>query len=437
MWPYYPELLASPVPRYTSYPTAADFGELPDSALRDALESANGDVSLYVHIPFCEKICFYCGCNTGRANRSQRLASYLDALHQEIRSVGSLLPSDARIRRVSLGGGSPNAIAPSEMLRLMEALNQSFAMDNPVLSAELDPRTMTAQWGEAMGKAGFQRASLGVQTFAPHCQRAIGRVQDEDLIVRSVDWLRGAGVRSINFDLMYGLPGQDGDDVLDSLYRSRALGADRIALFGYAHVPRIIPRQRAIDEAALPGQAERFAMAELGFRYLCTHGYTPVGFDHFAKPGADPLATAALQGTLRRNFQGFTDDTAPTTIGLGASSISSFSTLLAQNEKNSGRYRMRASQGLLSANRGIFRTADDRYRGAVIEQLLCQGRARIGARLMAEIGSALEPFKDRGLISIDNEWLSILPEGLPYARSVAACFDTYRNAPVRTFSSAV
>ena len=437
MWTYYPDLLATPVPRYTSYPTAADFGELPDDAYREALESAHGDVSLYLHIPFCEQICFYCGCNTGRANRQHRLASYLDALHAEIAAVGALLPSDARVRRISFGGGSPNAIAPAEMLRLVDAVASHFDLDKPVLSTELDPRTMSQDWADGIRQAGFDRASLGVQTFASHCQEAIGRVQDEDLIMRSVDWLREAGVVSINFDLMYGLPGQSENDLLDSLQRTRALGADRVALFGYAHVPHIVPRQRAIDASDLPGQEERFAMAAMGYRYLVTHGYTPVGFDHFAKPGGDPLASAALGGTLRRNFQGFTDDRAQNLIGLGASAISSFPGLLAQNEKNSGRYRMRASQGLLCAGRGIHRSAEDRYRASVIEGLLCQGRARIGARLMTEVRGALLPFLERGLASLDEDRLTIQPDGLPYARTIAALFDSYRSISTRQFSSAV
>lgn len=437
MWPYHPDLLATAVPRYTSFPTAADFGALDPAVCRAAIEQAEGEVSLYLHIPFCEKICFYCGCNTGSAGRRQRLESYLAALHREITSVAALLPSGARVRRISFGGGSPNAIEPGEFLRLVEALRHHFDCADPVLSIELDPRAMSAAWGEAIATAGVERASLGVQTFASHCQQAIGRVQPEDEVVRTVDWLRDAGVTSLNFDLMYGLPGQTSDDLADTLQRSRVLGADRIALFGYAHVPHIVPRQRVIDATRLPGQEQRFAMAQLGYSYLCTHGYVPVGFDHFARPGSDPLAHAALGGTVRRNFQGFTDDPAPNLIGLGASAISNFPGLLAQNEKNSGRYRMLTSQGLLAANRGAIRSADDRYRGAVIERLLCDGRARMGARLAAEVGPGLRPFIERGLAAVEDDCLIIHPNGLPYARAIAAQFDPYRRLTARQFSSAV
>lgn len=437
MWPYHPDLLAVPVPRYTSFPTAAEFAEIEVAAYRHALETLSGDVSLYVHIPFCEKICFYCGCNTGAAGRRHRLESYLDALHREIETVSALLPPGTRVRRVSFGGGSPNAIAPTDFVRLVDALTIRFGLSDPIWSIELDPRTMSSEWAMVIERVGIQRASLGVQTFASHCQRRIGRVQSEDMILRTTDMLRDAGVSSLNFDLMYGLPGQDRDDLLDSLQRTRVLGADRIALFGYAHVPHMIPRQRAIDDSDMPDQAERFAMASLGFAYLVTHGYMPVGFDHFAKAGGDPLARAAMDGAVHRNFQGFTDDDASNLIGLGASAISSFPHLLAQNQKNSGRYRMLAGAGHLTAERGIHRNAEDRMRGEVIEGLLCSGRAHIPQQFLPEICHALEPFLDRGLVLLSGDQLEIMADGLPYARTIAALFDPYRRHSPRRFSSAV
>ena len=437
MWTYYPDLLATPVPRYTSYPTAAEFGDLDPDHYRQALRHAEGDVSLYIHIPFCEKICFYCGCNTAAAGRRQRLEPYLDALPREIVHVASLLPPSTRVRRIAFGGGSPNALEPDDFQRLVDALFFNFASPNPTMSIELDPRTMTREWAAAINRVGIERASLGVQTFATHCQEAIGRVQSEDCIVQTVDWLRDAGVTSLNFDLMYGLPGQSLHDLEDSLQRTRVLGADRVALFGYAHVPHIVPRQKVIDDNNLPDQRRRFAMAEMGYAYFATHGYAPIGFDHFAKPGGDPLARAALDGTLRRNFQGFTDDPSDILIGLGASAISSFPELLAQNEKNSGRYRMLKSRSALSANRGVIRTADDRRRGAIIERLLCRGRAQLSTDILSSVGKALQPFAERGLVSITGHRLEILPEGLPYARTIASLFDAHRQPIARQFSSAV
>ena len=192
-----------------------------------------------------------------------------------------------------------------------------------------------------------------------------------------------------------------------------------------------------IDARALPDRAARFEMAATGFGYFLTHGYLPVGFDHFAKAGGDPLAAAVTSGRLKRNFQGFTDDPGEVLIGLGASAISSFPGMIAQNEKNSGRYRMRAGEGQLAATRGIHRTADDRYRGAIIERLLCEGRSRVGARMLSEVAPKLSPFVERGLAVVDREWLRIEPDGLPYARTIASLFDAYRAVSPRQFSSAV
>ena len=235
---------------------------------------------------------------------------------------------------------------------------------------------------------------------------------------------------------MYGLPGQTRGDLSDSLEYASQLGADRIALFGYAHVPQLVPRQRMIDEASLPASEERFRMAELGYACLTGAGYAPVGFDHFALPD-DPLARAAAAGTLRRNFQGFTDDGAEVLIGLGSSAIGSFPELLAQNEKNSGRYRMLASQGLLSASHGIRRSPTDRLRGRAIERLLCQGAVELSPCMLAQTRARLEPFLERGLARLDGLQLAIEPDGLPYARLIASLFDSYREQTANRFSSAI
>ncbi|MFO6445840.1 oxygen-independent coproporphyrinogen III oxidase [Erythrobacter sp. NE805] len=436
MWTYHPELLATPVPRYTSYPTAADFGALEEGSIERAIASATGDVSLYLHIPFCEQICFYCGCNTGKSGKRARVEAYLAALHQEIATVASLLPQTARVRRVAFGGGSPNAIETGEFLALIEALHAHFPMGSPAIAIELDPRSLTSDWASVLSGVRVSRASLGVQTFAVHCQKAIGREQSLTMICRSVDWLRGAGVTSLNFDLMYGLPHQSEADLEDSLEMTRKLGADRVAVFGYAHVPHLVPRQTMIPEGALPGAAARFAMAAQAHDTLVGAGYARVGFDHFALPH-DPMARAVRQGTLRRNFQGFTDDTAEVLIGLGASAVSGFPQLLAQNEKHTGRYRQLSDEGRLSASHGIARSPEDQRRGAVIEALLCRDAAAIAPDLLAEVTERLAPFLAAGLARLEGERLEILPEGLPYARVIAALFDSYRAAAPRRFSSAI
>jgi len=438
-WTYHPELLATPVPRYTSYPTAAEFSEEVGRAeMESALASAGADqpLSLYVHIPYCHEICWYCGCNTGAANRTQRLVSYLDTLHAEIALIADRLKGRGKVQRIAFGGGSPNAISPDQFAALLAKLRSSFAANEALLSIELDPRSLNGPWFDAIAVAGIERASLGVQTLESSVQKAIGRLQPAGLIETCVKELRRAGVKSLNFDLMYGLPQQGLEELERTLRGSIALQPDRIALFGYAHVPHLIPRQRQIDGTALPDAQQRFGQAEFGHKLLMAAGYEPVGFDHFALP-EDPLAIAAEEGRLKRNFQGFTDDQAEVLIGLGASAISQFPNLLVQNEKNAGRYRVRVSSGLLSADRGICRTEEDRRRGRVIEQLLCAGKADIADLLHPDLREALRPFLDRGLATLESGRLRLPDYGRPYARVIASLFDTYRQPAARRFSSAI
>lgn len=438
-WTYHPELLATPVPRYTSYPTAAEFG---DAVGRHDLESAlygvgaDQPVSLYVHIPYCHEICWYCGCNTGAANRTQRLASYLEAVHAEIDLVAARLAGRGKIGRIAFGGGSPNAIAPEQFAALLARLRSAFSASDALLSIELDPRSLSGPWFDAIAAAGIERASLGVQTLEPMVQRAIGRLQPFSLIELCVDELRRAGVRSLNFDLMYGLPHQSLEELERTLRATIALRPERIALFGYAHVPHLIPRQRQIDGSALPDAAQRFGQAELGHRLLIAAGYEPIGFDHYALPD-DPMAIAAENATLKRNFQGFTDDQTEVLIGLGASAISQFPDLVIQNEKNAGRYKVRVSSGLLPADHGIRRTDEDRKRGQVIEHLLCNGKARVDGMLDQDLLERLRPFLDRGLATIEAGRLRLPDYGRPYARVIAALFDSYRQPAARRFSSAI
>lgn len=439
MWTYIPELLAKPVPRYTSYPTAAEFTDGPGGAeMAEALDRVEQDtaISLYVHIPFCEKICWYCGCNTGASNRTSRIQGYLDALYEELALVAGRLDGRGRITRIAFGGGSPNALSAADFLMLAETIRHRLNARTAEISVEIDPRSFTREWAGVLGAIGASRASLGVQTFSDPIQRAIGRVQPVEMIRKSVEWLRFAGVESINFDLMYGLPGQTIDDLADTLRIAVAMAPERIALFGYAHVPQIIPRQRQIDASALPDARARFDQAALGHDMLVDAGYHAIGFDHFALP-ADPLTQAAITGQLRRNFQGFTDDTATTLIGLGASSISSFPDRILQSAKNNGHYRMLISGGRLPQTRGIMRSDDDRLRGGIIESLLCNGHGDLSG--LDALPDGLDHFIAHGLAVIDGNVLRLVPVALPYARSIAACFDQHRQpaTQIRQFSNAV
>jgi len=440
MWPYHPDLLATPVARYTSFPTAAEFGD--DVGPRDlqAALAAVGEyepVSLYLHIPYCREICWYCGCNTGAANRSGRISAYLQRLGEEIDLIARNLEGRGRVHRIAWGGGSPNAIAPEAFDALMLRIGQAFRCDDPVVSIELDPRGFDTKWADTLGRNNVSRASLGVQTFAPHVQEAIGRVQPHADIVRTVAELRGAGVDSINFDLMYGLPGQSADDLAETLDAAIAMCPDRLAVFGYAHVPHLLPRQRQIDAAALPDGRTRFDQAGLAYRKLCDAGYQPVGFDHFARPG-DAIAVAARAGMLRRNFQGFTEDGSEVLIGLGASAISAFPGWLLQNEKNAGRYHLQIGNGRLATARGLRRSPLDRLTGRLIELLLCTGQADLtDLPDLAAIRHRLAGFEREELVTWSGNRLLIGERALPYARGIVATLDPYRQHSRNRFSSAV
>ena len=438
-WIYHPELLATAVPRYTSFPTAAEFGgEVgPDDMVAALGEIADDAViSLYLHIPYCREICWYCGCNTGAANRASRLASYLDRLEQEVRLVAHHLPPSVRVGRIAFGGGSPNAIAPEQFDRLVAALRGAFDCRDAVLSVEIDPRGFDPDWAVTLERNGVSRVSLGVQTLSPSIQASIGRMQPQDMIGRTVAMLRAAGVASINFDLMYGLPGQADDDLAQTIAGCLAMSPERLAVFGYAHVPQMLPRQRRIDATALPGGAARFAHAALAHDLLTKAGYLEIGFDHFALPH-DAIAMAARNGKLRRNFQGFTEDPADILLGIGASAISAFPDRLLQNDKNTGRWGMSIAAGRFAVDRGLRRTSDDQRRAAAIESLLCRGKADLSALGSTALMRKLQVFEARGLIRWEGTVLHTGADAAPYIRTIAATLDPYRQQSSLALSSAI
>lgn len=440
MWPYHPDLLVRNVPRYTSYPTAAEFREDtggPELSLALSKIGKDEPISLYIHIPYCKQICWYCGCNTGAANKIQRLTSYLAALESEIALIAEKLGGRGRVKNIAFGGGSPNAIAPVEFVRLVDRLITTFSCERPNIAVEIDPRIFTFEWASTLAHCGVSRVSLGVQSFAANIQRAIGRIQPVSMIEDCLKYLRDVGINDANFDLMYGLPGQSANDLQETLDTTIKLAPSRIALFGYAHMPQMFPRQRRIDDSNLPAPAERFAMAEMGYRHLTWSGYTAVGFDHFALPG-DSLAIALAQGRLHRNFQGYTDDDCTTMIGLGASAISNFPGAFLQNEKNPGKYRMLALAHNATATRGVKRTDDDRVRGALIEKLLCTGSTGpMPQSILEAIRVSSNIFAERNLARITSDALIIETEGLPYSRTIASLLDSYRQTGTKQFSVAI
>ncbi|WP_256837399.1 radical SAM protein [Sphingopyxis sp. KK2] len=340
------------------------------------------------------------------------------------------------MRRIAFGGGSPNAIAPVELVRLLDQVQTLFDAHHPEISIELDPRGFSSEWALVLAAARVGRVSLGVQTFAPHIQQAIGRIQPLSHIEHVVASLRLRGIDAINFDLMYGLPGQGLADLEATLAETIRLAPSRIALFGYAHLPDMIPRQRRIDASDLPDMKLRFEQAELGYRLLTHAGYVPVGFDHFALPG-DPLAIAASERRVNRNFQGFTEDDAPVLIGLGASAIGRFPDLIVQNEKRAGHYRDMVMEGRLASVRGVQLDADEQRRAGHIRDLLCTHRTHLNACERAVAQGGLAEYGQKGLIKWEGTDLVISNRGLPYARHVAAEFDRIRGKLVSTKPASV
>lgn len=439
MWPYHPQLIQRAVPRYTSYPTAAEFrsvgADFHQAGFSSIPEAA--PISLYLHIPYCKKICWYCACNTGAANKSSRLTAYLDALHAEIDLVRERIGGSHPITQIAFGGGSPNAIPPVDFVRLVDHLTTAFDPCEARFSIELDPRSLTDEWFEAIGGVGISHASLGVQTFEPAIQQAMGRIQPYEQVAESVVSLRKCGVSSLNFDLMYGLPGQGLTELYRTLDQTLELKPDRVALFGYAHLPQRIARQRRIDGSALPDMKQRFEMAAYGFERLTKAGYLPIGFDHFAVP-EDGLARSMARNSIRRNFQGFTDDPADILLGLGASAISAFPDRFVQNDRNAGRYRMRVSAGRLSGAVGILRNVEDLQRESVISSLLCSGSARFDRAIVpTQNWLMLDALWTLGLLDLTDDRLEITAAGRPYSRVIASLFDVHRSPAEGRFSEAI
>lgn len=345
---FHADLAARSVPRYTSYPTAAEFtetvGAAEHRAALDALRPSDR-ISLYLHIPYCHEICWYCGCNTGPVGRTSRLDVYVDALVAEIDMIADR--AKGSVSHVHFGGGSPNALSPAQFERVATAVRNGFRiLPDAEWAAELDPRHLDADFCRMLAANDVSRVSLGAQTFDLGIQAKINRLQPFRMVARCVEDLRRAGIAHINLDLMYGLPGQTLDTIARTIRLARDLAPDRVAMFGYAHLPRMLPRQRMIEDSQLPDAEARFWQSILARDLWLEEGLRPIGFDHYARPD-DKLALAAASGTLRRNFQGFTDDDADAVIELGASSISVFPGLITQTEKHVGRYRMKVQNACL------------------------------------------------------------------------------------------
>lgn len=424
-------------PRYTSYPTAVQFTpEVTPQIYRGWLAELPADeaVSLYVHIPFCARLCWYCGCNTRAVNRHDPITDYVRLLVQEAAMLEAALPGQLKADALHFGGGTPNMLSPDDLAVVFDALRHVFKFaPDAEIAAELDPAVLTREWVQAAGFHGLTRASLGVQNLSPEVQTAVNRIEAFEDIAACVGWLRAAGVRSINFDLMYGLPLQTVANTLSTIDGVLRLRPERLALFGYAHVPWMKSHQKLLDEAALPGPAERLDQSEAAAERLISEGYVRIGLDHFALPD-DELAVALAEGRLHRNFQGYTTDAARTLLGIGASAIGSLPQGFVQNVGQELGWRAAVMKEDLPIARGVALTSDDRFRGEIIERLMCDlsvdleavcaRHDRDMAGLKPEIGR-LADFVDDGLIAWSGAKLEVTEAGRVLVRSVCAVFDAH------------
>ena len=432
------------VPRYTSYPTAADF--TPDVAACDHvawLRSLDGreGVSVYLHVPYCREICLYCGCNTKMAVRDDVVAAYRRALETEIDLVAGLIGRKPNIARLHWGGGTPSILGLDGLRSVAAALRRQFMFEENFEHAiELDPRYVSADLASGLAELGISRASLGVQDLNPLVQAAIGRIQPLAVVESAVEQLRAAGIGNLNFDLMYGLPLQTVDSIRKTCAIVAAMAPDRIACFGYAHLPRLRANQRRIDESKLPSQDQRIDQAEIIAEELVRFGYVRIGIDHFARAG-DPLTAAASTGKLHRNFQGYTDDDRPILLGLGASSISTFADGFVQNISDVPRYIRAIETGSLASARGCRLDAEDILRGRIIERLMCDFEVDVSVVApnmdFGDERAMLAPMVWDGLAEIRGSRLIVTDAGRPVVRVIAAAFDTYRRLESAQFSKAI
>ena len=425
---------SGPVPRYTSYPTAPHFSPaIANSQYSEWLKALpdGANLSLYVHIPFCNTMCWYCGCNTKGIRRYDPVVPYVDALLHEIETVSRLAARGKRVTHIHWGGGSPNVLTPEDIRRVGTAIREAFTVaPHAEFAVEIDPRTLTGEQVTAFWDIGVNRVSLGVQDFEEKVQAAINRLQSFDDTKRVLDLFRAHGIGSVNIDLVYGLPHQTRKSVTETILKVLALEPDRIAIFGYAHLPSRLKNQRLIDEKALPGVIERFGQSRRLSRILAASGYKTVGLDHYAKP-TDKLADDGI----RRNFQGYTTDVSDALIGFGASAIGQLPQGYVQNAVATGVYQTMIGETGLAAVRGVQLSLDDRVRAAAIERLMCTFdfsakdlAERFGASGAAAVIADAEALVDSdqdGLVKATADGFEMTEFGKPFVRTICACFDVY------------
>jgi len=433
-------------PRYTSYPTADRFIEaFGETELRQWLANRKvGGIglplSVYVHLPFCDTVCYYCACNKVATRDRTKSAKYIKYLAKELALLSPLLGAERDVCRLHWGGGTPTFLSHEEMGFLMEQLRGAFKLaPGAECSIEIDPRRLPPGTLEFLAGLGFNRVSLGVQDFDPSVQKAVNRLQSEEVTRRATEEARANGFASVNFDLIYGLPNQTLDGFNRTLDRVIDLGPDRIALYSYAHLPKLFPPQRRIAEADLPSPEVKLEILTLAIGRLTRAGYLYIGMDHFARPD-DALATAQSQGRLQRDFQGYSTQPESDTLGLGISAIGRVGPTYYQNEKELDHYYAALDAGRLPVARGVELSADDLVRRAVIQALMCHFRVSIESIELAHLLDFRQYFAAEladlrrlaaeGLVEIDGDWIIVTPKGRLLVRVIAMVFDRFLRSRV-------
>ena len=447
-WTFDPELLRRhdrPGPRYTSYPTAPHFHDgYGQSQLQAAIARSNASarpLSLYVHVPYCTSPCFYCGCNRVISRDRSKGEHYVDQVLREADRAAPLFDPAREVIQLHLGGGTPNFLEPAQLRRLLEGLGRRFrfsARAERDFSIELDPRSVSVADITGLAALGFNRASLGVQDFDPDVQHAINRVQGVDDTMAILQACRDSGMRSVNVDLIYGLPKQTLAGFGRTLDTVMAVRPDRLAIYGYAHLPHMFKAQRQILDADLPDPDQKLALLGLAVERLSAAGYQYIGMDHFALPEED-LARAQRAGSLHRNFMGYTTHADTDLLGLGVSAISRIDNSYSQNPRDLKDWEARLEAGGLPVWRGLELDADDVLRAALIQELMCHGRVdgralgrRHGVdfdRYFADELQALRRLEQDGLASCRDGVVAATRQGRPLLRLIAMCFDRYLKAP--------
>lgn len=429
-------LFDAKVPRYTSYPTAPHFGtdvgpDLFSSWISQIPE--NGTISLYIHVPFCRRLCWFCACRTQGTQSDAPVRAYLETLKSELALLKQVLPRGVTLSRLHWGGGTPTLLNPSMMTELADSIAEVAPLgEHAEFSVEIDPNEIDAARLDALAAAGLNRASIGVQDFDDEIQQTIGRIQGYDVTREAIDMIRDRGVASLNADILFGLPHQTQAKMTESVQKLLSLNPDRVALYGYAHVPWMAKRQQLIPSEALPTPEERLALFETARKLFLWDNYEEIGIDHFATQ-EDGLTRAQRLGKLRRNFQGYTDDTSDVLIGVGASSISRFPQGFAQNAPATSAHTSAIRAGRFSTSRGHSFKGQDKLRSRLIESLMCD--FRIDAD---EITSSFDISRQDlnemltncsrdfpGVVALTQDGLYIPPEARPLTRIIARSFDAY------------